>query len=76
MIPSGTNSPPAELCVNLSSVVFLITHKEKWNYDINTINTTYDIKTNYMFFLVWGRRGRDHMIVGLTTTYAISAYHH
>ena len=22
------------------------------------------------------RRGRDHMVVGLTTTYAISAYHH
>jgi len=23
-----------------------------------------------------GRRGHDHMVVGLTTTYAISAYHH
>jgi hypothetical protein len=23
-----------------------------------------------------GRRGRDRMVVGLTTTYAISAYHH
>jgi hypothetical protein len=22
------------------------------------------------------RRGRDRMVVGLTTTYAISAYHH
>ena len=22
------------------------------------------------------RRGRDHMVVGFTTTYAISAYHH
>jgi hypothetical protein len=22
-----------------------------------------------------GRRGRDHMVVGFTTTYAISAYH-
>ena len=22
-----------------------------------------------------GRRGRDHIVVGLTTTYAISAYH-
>jgi hypothetical protein len=22
--------------------------------------------------LVWGRRGRDHMVVGFTTTYAIS----
>jgi len=24
----------------------------------------------------WARRGRDHMVVGFTTTYAISAYHH
>jgi len=24
----------------------------------------------------WGRRGRERMIVGFTTTYAISAYHH
>jgi hypothetical protein len=23
-----------------------------------------------------GRRGRNHMIVGFMTTYAISAYHH
>ena len=23
----------------------------------------------------WGRRGRDRMVVGFTTTYAISAYH-
>jgi hypothetical protein len=24
----------------------------------------------------WGRRVRDHMVVGFTTTCAISAYHH
>ena len=24
----------------------------------------------------WDRRGRDRMVVGFTTTYAISAYHH
>ena len=23
-----------------------------------------------------GRHGRDHMVIGFTTTYAISAYHH
>jgi len=23
-----------------------------------------------------GRRGRDRMVVGSTTTYAVSAYHH
>jgi len=26
--------------------------------------------------IVWGRRARDRMVVGLTTTCAISAYHH
>jgi len=31
-----------------------------------------------MLFLLlnWGRRDRDRMVVGFTTTYAISAYHH
>ena len=24
----------------------------------------------------WGRRGRDRMVVGFATTYAIIAYHH
>jgi hypothetical protein len=27
-------------------------------------------------FIYWSRHGRDHMIVGVSTTYAISAYHH
>jgi hypothetical protein len=25
---------------------------------------------------LWARRGRDRMVVGLTTTYGSSAYHH
>jgi len=25
---------------------------------------------------IWGHRGRDRMVVGFTTTYAISTYHH
>ena len=31
-----------------------------------------------LFIVVYnvGRRGRDRMVVGFTTTYAISAYHH
>ena len=32
---------------------------------------------NISVILLWcGRRGRDRMVVGFTTTYAISAYHH
>jgi len=29
-----------------------------------------------MFLKNRGHRGRDHIVVGFTTTYAISAYHH
>jgi hypothetical protein len=27
-------------------------------------------------YFTWAWRGRDRMVVGFTTTYAISAYHH
>jgi len=33
----------------------------------------------YAFIVGWGRvlrRGRNHMVVGFTTTYAMSVYHH
>ena len=30
----------------------------------------------YVEFINRGRRGRDHMVVGFTATYAISAYDH
>jgi hypothetical protein len=31
---------------------------------------------NATFNNIWGRCSRDRMVVGFTTTYAISAYHH
>ena len=32
---------------------------------------------SYIFYLIKkGHRGRGRMVVGFTTTYAISAYHH
>jgi hypothetical protein len=27
-------------------------------------------------YVIRGRRGRDHVVVGFTTTYAINVYHH
>ena len=30
----------------------------------------------YIYWIYGGRRGRDRMVVGFITTYAISAYHH
>jgi len=38
-----------------------------------TVNVDYE---RYSSNNVGGRRGRDHMVVGFTTTCAISAYHH
>jgi hypothetical protein len=32
----------------------------------------YEINSKY----IWACRGRDRMVIGFTTTYAISAYHH
>jgi hypothetical protein len=29
---------------------------------------------SFFFFYLWGRRGRDRMVVGFITTYAISVY--
>ena len=33
-------------------------------------------RIHFLLYTVRGRRGRDCMVVGFTTTYAISAYHH
>ena len=33
------------------------------------------IGVQLLMYVLWGRRGRDRMVVGFTTTYAISAYH-
>jgi len=30
----------------------------------------------YTYSNLWGHRGHDRMVVGFTTSYAISAYHH
>ena len=42
----------------------------------NIYNGSNDDVIYRTFIWNWGRRGRDRMVVGFTTTYAISAYHH
>jgi len=45
----------------------------------NNIRTINYIYMKHPLILIWGggdSRGRDHMVVGFTTTCAISAYHH
>jgi hypothetical protein len=34
------------------------------------------LKQNWDLNIDWGCRGGDRMVVGFTTTYEISAYHH
>jgi len=43
------------------------------NRIIQMVNEAYSLE--YLIFIE-GRRGRDRMVVGLTTTYAINAYYH
>jgi hypothetical protein len=49
----------------------------------NTIESCPAVVINVLFYTlelrklaIGNRRGRDHMVVGFTTTYASSAYHH
>ena len=42
----------------------------------NQTNTALSSGARLYVYILWGRRGRDHMVVGFITTYAISAYHH
>jgi len=34
------------------------------------------VRLLHPYFVFWDSRGCDHMIIGFTTTCAISAYHH
>ena len=46
--------------------------------DNTSINKYYNgqVSQLYCLELSWGRRGRDRLVVGFTTTCIISAYHH
>jgi hypothetical protein len=35
-----------------------------------------DTKENVYAFVSWGHRGHDHIVIGFTTTCALSTYHH
>jgi hypothetical protein len=53
----------------------------KWTTGINTTSRENDkveriILTGLYIFVSRGHYGHDHMVVGFTTTCAISAYHH
>ena len=52
----------------------MVQHKDTQNKTEQTICVAW---TTYLTaYKNWGHRGRDRMVVGSTTTSAISAYHH
>ena len=55
-------------------------HPPRKNKFLSETSARYDVNTNEVFILITayirGRRGRDRMVVGFTTTCAISAYYH
>ena len=55
---------------NMELPVFVLSHieeKERVHYVLNS---------HYSNRHIGGHRGHDRMVVGFTTTYAISTYHH
>jgi len=53
------------LIINVLNFLFLINFRYNCSF-----------KQSVLKKVVGGRHGRDRMVVGFTTTYAISAYHH
>jgi len=54
----------------------LFCHIKKKCFFCFTCNIHFNIYEKKHYLKLGGRRGRDRMVVGFTTTYAISAYHH
>jgi hypothetical protein len=62
-------------------VVCLCLYLDSLTHRLHFVQFVYHYCLHFVQFdvclcLSWGRRGSDRMIVGFTTTYAISAYHH
>ena len=51
---------------------FLITDINRINMDSKIAQSVNDCT----LYVIRGGRGRDHVVIGFTTTYAISVYHH
>jgi len=80
----STKIEKLNICISisaLSKVLFnkCIKHLYK-EFEEKNVNSWVVLKTLLyvlsFIFKIKGRRGRDCMVVGFTTTYAISAYHH
>ena len=82
-IKSCKSLPTSSLCIRHDNVTLLVNMIE---YCRNILNQHYrkqkcskwwSVLTLLNYWLdYWDQRGCDRMVVGFTTTYAISAYHH
>ena len=50
--------------------------KKKQDLKVKTISLKKRFVNSLISISKWGHHGRDRMVVGFTTTYAISTYHH
>ena len=44
--------------------------------EINNIYIAFVLSYPKYYYIIWGRRSHEHVIVGFTTTCTVSAYHH
>jgi hypothetical protein len=60
----------------LESLLYAACTKRRFTSITIHVNCQYKFVLSYIFIhWLWGHRGRDRMVVGFTTAYAISAYH-
>jgi len=61
------------------AICYISLYHRLWSPNILLRKHHFSLRVNYVYSempFIRGRRGRYRMIVGFTTTYAISAYHH
>ena len=66
-------SPTWMFCISILTIMYVYYEERKLKQWWSTIPP---ISTNEQLSLTWGCHGPDHMVVGFTATYAISAHHH
>ena len=72
---SWESADQSTFCLNRAqSTSYTYVHLSTLLQPYKTASITFN--TYYYIFHLLGRRGHDRMVVGFTTTYAISTYHH
>ena len=61
-----------QLCINIHYTLLTLLDTDSLHIIFLSVN----LLVAYVIHATKGHRGRDRMVVGFTTTYAISAYYH